>query len=62
MTPPAIITLGVWEIVVIIVALAILLGVPMVVVAACMWVRRIIREGRKSRSGRTPPPAEASES
>jgi hypothetical protein len=44
------------------VALAILLGVPMVVVAACMWIRRIIREGRKARSRPAPPPAEASES
>ncbi len=58
MTPAAIVTLGVWEIIVIVVALAVLLGVPMVVVAACMWIRRLIREGRKGRR-RNPPPAEA---
>jgi len=49
MTPTAIVTLGVWEIIIILVALAILLGVPMVVVAACMWIRRILRDGRKGR-------------
>jgi len=59
MPPAAIVTLGVWEIIVIIVALAVLLGVPMVVVAACMWIRRLTREGRKGRGRRTPPPSEA---
>jgi len=62
MPPTAIVTLGVWEIIIIIVALAVLLGVPMLVVAACMWVRRIMRQGRKSRGRRTSPPSEASES
>jgi len=61
MPSAAIVTLGMWEILVILVALAVLLGVPMLVVAACMWVRRITRQGRKARR-RSPRSSEASES
>jgi len=52
---PAIIPLGFWEVVIIVAAVAVLLGVPMLFVAACVWLRRIIREWRaRRRRGRRP--------
>ena len=64
MPPTALFTLGVWEILVLVVALAILLGVPMLVVAGSTWIRRIVRRGRRARQARHPgrPPGEAGES
>jgi len=59
MPPIAFATLGVWEILIIVVALAVLLGVPMVVVTVYMWIRRIIRRGRKARRRKARSPAEA---
>ena len=62
MPPTAFATLGVWEILIIVVALAVLLGVPMVAVALYMWIRRIISRCRKARRRQARSPAEASES
>jgi hypothetical protein len=59
--PTALFTLGVWEIVILVAALAILLGLPMIVVSIYMWIRRIIRRGRRARR-RGLPPGEADES
>jgi len=55
MPPTAIMPLSPCEIVIIVVAVAVLLGVPMLFVAACVWLRRIIREWRaRRREGRPP--------
>jgi len=43
MTLIGLFALGFWEILIIVAALAILLGVPIIVVAAWTYVRRIIR-------------------
>jgi len=44
--PMAFLTLGFWEVVVLVVALAVLLGVPMIVVAVWMRLRRVIDRRR----------------
>ena len=44
--PMAFLTLGFWEVVVLVVALAVLLGVPMIVVALWMRLRRVIDRRR----------------
>jgi len=55
MPSPAIMPFGPWEILIIVVALAVLLGVPMLFVAACVWIRRIIRQWRARRRRGRPP-------
>jgi len=56
MTPVAFLNLGFWEIVILVASAAVLLGVPIVVVAAWTYIRRVIREirarGRKRMASR----------
>jgi len=45
-------TLGPWEVVVILAAVAVLLGGPVLVMAAVVWVKRMRRRGRARREAR----------
>ncbi len=45
-------TLGLWEVVIILAAVAVLLGGPVLVMAAVVWVKRIRQRGRARREAR----------
>ncbi len=45
-------TFGPWELVIILAALAVLRGGPVLVMAAVVWVKRIRRRGRARREAR----------